>query len=96
MADDSKISIKITFWGDEVLEGLRLAPGVVVAIKGARVSDFDGVSLSASADSCSVYVDQVENAEFRRMSSWAKSVGVEQMQDMQCKTQNRQERMGGF
>jgi replication factor A1 len=45
LSDDSGVSISATVWGDQSLRG-DLEVGAVLAIKGAKVSDYGGKSLN--------------------------------------------------
>jgi len=49
IADDCKLSMNITFWGP-MAENLKVQEGQVVAIKGAKVSDFNGKSLNCGEE----------------------------------------------
>ena len=50
LTDDSGLSLMATFWGD-VAQMAGLEIGSVIAIKGAKVSEYGGKSLNVSSDS---------------------------------------------
>ena len=51
LLDDSHHQISLALWGDEFCEKFKhLKKGSIVAIKGAKVSDFGGHSLNAASD----------------------------------------------
>lgn len=50
MVDDSNCSIQITLWGENVCKRFVLQVGELIAMKAARVSDFNGKSLNYSDD----------------------------------------------
>ena len=50
LTDDSGLSLMATFWGDVAqMDGLEI--GNILAIKGAKVSEYGGKSLNVSSDS---------------------------------------------
>lgn len=54
LADDTGVGCMATFWGD-VAKDEGLKEGVIVAIKGAKVSDYGGKSLNVSSESSIEY-----------------------------------------
>lgn len=51
LADDSGVSIQLTIWGDEKARSTDFKENAVIAVKGVRVGDFGGKSLSTSSNS---------------------------------------------
>jgi len=49
MADDSNQSVGLTFWR-EAANDPALQIGTIIAIKGAKISSYGGVSLNVSLD----------------------------------------------
>jgi len=49
IADDSNISVNLTFWRDAAHDE-ALQVGTIIAIKGAKISSYGGVSLNVSFD----------------------------------------------
>ena len=61
----------MALWGDEFCEKFKhLRKGDLVAIKGAKVSDFGGHSLNAASDHAQLFTDLTENTTFNRLSEW--------------------------
>lgn len=51
MCDDSGVSLMATLWGD-CASWTEVREGVIMAVKGARTSDYGGMSLNISETSC--------------------------------------------
>lgn len=69
LADDSNCSINLTLWGDENCDKYAsLQTGQILAIKCARISDFGGKSLNASASS-QIFVD-LKHPDFEQIKAW--------------------------
>ena len=49
LVDETSYSIVVTLWG-EICEKSVLSPGDIIAISGARISDYGGKSLNAASD----------------------------------------------
>lgn len=78
IADESGVSITVTVWGD-FCRTLNAKPGMIVAFKQCRVSDYSGKSLNAS----STPTDIVLNAPHPRtaqIKKWYSSQTPEQIQ----------------
>lgn len=50
------MSLMATLWG-ELAKDSDIQPGTVIAVKGAKVSDFGGKSLNISKDTCTMEFD---------------------------------------
>ena len=60
MGDDvGSLSIMVTLWGNLANDD-RIQVGTVIAIKGAKVSDYGGKSLNVSTEACVVEFDPAE------------------------------------
>lgn len=53
IGDEGNVSIGVTLWGD-VCEAHDFLVGKIVALKGCRVSEYNGKSLNASSDTMDV------------------------------------------
>lgn len=67
--DTSSYSIEVTFWGEKAVKEIPL--NVVVAIRGCRVSDFNGKSLGTVQSSVIEYAPDLPEAS--RLTSWYES-----------------------
>lgn len=59
LIDDSYCSISLTLWGDMCERSITIQIGDVLAVKGARVSEFGGKSLNAADDHSVLYSNMV-------------------------------------
>ena len=66
--DDSGMSIMATFWGDAA--NIDLAVGSIIAIKGARVSTYGGLSLNVGSDHATVKVDPEGEPRYHELQKW--------------------------
>lgn len=73
LADDSGSKISLTLWGVEA-EQFNAPVGSVVAVKGARISDFRGKSLSATRNA-QVVIDPDEKTVHRLKGWWNATKG---------------------
>ncbi|CAI6100091.1 unnamed protein product [Clonostachys chloroleuca] len=72
LVDETGFSVRLTVWG-KTAENFEVQPESVVAFKGAKVSDFDGKSLSLlSSGTMSVHPD-IPDAH--RLQGWYESAG---------------------
>lgn len=69
LIDDSSFSISLTLWGDMCERSSSLNIGDVLAVKGARVSEFGGKSLNA-ADDHSVLFINMNHERCRALKLW--------------------------
>lgn len=69
LIDDSSYSISLTLWGDMCERSSALKIGDVLAVKGARVSEFGGKSLNA-ADDHSVLFINMNHERCRALKLW--------------------------
>lgn len=60
LLDTSSYSIEVTFWGDKAVT--EIDPNVVVAIRGCRVSDFNGKSLGTTHSSLVEFAPDIPEA----------------------------------
>lgn len=73
LIDDSGKTIKLTLWGNDA-EKFQHPKGTVVGVKGARLSDFNGLSLSATRAAV-VYTDPDE-PRAHRLKGWYQATGA--------------------
>ncbi len=81
LLDDSNAQIKVSIWGekaDEFVPKLQQTPHQVIGLKGVKVSDFNGRSLSGLTSS--VIMIEPELPETSRLHSWYKSGGASSTQ----------------
>lgn len=55
--DESSVSISITLWGEMCEKNNNFKKGDILAVKGARVSDFGGKSLNAAEDHATLFLN---------------------------------------
>lgn len=72
LGDDSCMSVRLTVWGDEAKNFVE-QPGQVIAAKGAKVSDWNGRSLSLL--SSSQLIISPDCADAHRLRGWYDSNG---------------------
>lgn len=68
IVDDTCYSVTVTLWGD-IIDKFPMNPGDLLAISGARISDFGGKSLNAASDHADVAVNPVHE-KARKLSYW--------------------------
>ena len=73
LIDDSSCSISLTLWGDMCERNSDLKIGDVLAVKGARVSEFGGKSLNA-ADDHSVLFTNMNHERCRSLKMWYENI----------------------
>lgn len=83
LVDDTGYSIRATLWGDKATQ-FDTNPGTVIAIKGAKVNDFNGRSLSLLNSSS--LIPSPDIPESHLMSGWYDSKGKNQ--DFQAQVDN--------
>ena len=66
--DCAGLSVGATVWGDLANE-TRIQPGTVMAVKGAKVSDYGGKSLNISS-ACTIEYDPKEQEETAELTAW--------------------------
>lgn len=77
LLDDSHHQISLALWGDEFCEKFKhLHKGSIVAIKGAKVSDFGGHSLNAASDHAQLFTDLVDNPNYDRVNKWYSKIAA--------------------
>ena len=69
LIDDSSCSISLTLWGEMCERSTNLQIGDILAVKGARVSEFGGKSLNA-ADDHSILFTNMNHERCRTLKSW--------------------------
>lgn len=72
VADDTCMSVRLTVWGDEA-KNFAEQTGQVVAVKGAKISDWNGRSLSLL--SSSQLIVSPDCADAHRLRGWYDSNG---------------------
>jgi hypothetical protein len=71
LLDDSQHHISLALWGDEFCEKYKdLRKGDILAIKGAKVSDFGGHSLNAASDHAQLFTNLHDNPAYKRLTEW--------------------------
>jgi replication factor A1 len=56
IADESELSIQISLWGSNA-HNSSYVTGQVLALRGARVSDYNGKSLNSGDEHSQIYID---------------------------------------
>lgn len=67
LVDDSAISVRVTLWGDQA-QDFAMTEGEILAVKAAKVSDFDGRSLSVTR--MSPMFPNPDDPEAFRLKGW--------------------------
>ncbi len=70
----------MTLWGNNATK-LVYAEGRVLAIKGARVSDYGGKSLNAGDEHSQVFLDPVGDLRCEKLYKWYASASPEQLKN---------------
>ena len=68
LVDETSCSIVVTLWGD-LCEKSTLTPGDIIALTGARVSDYGGKSLNSASDHAELQVNP-NHERARKLSMW--------------------------
>lgn len=76
LTDDSGLSLQATLWG-EVAQMNGLEVGTILAIKGAKVSDYGGKSLNISND-CTIEMDPEDQPRYHELYKWYNGGGKSQ------------------
>ena len=78
LGDDSKVSIKITLWGD-LCHAHDYTEGQVIAFKSCRVSDFRGKCLNASNDPQDCYAKNIRHKRAQELYVWNKNTSLDNL-----------------
>ena len=73
LIDDSGIDIQATIWGEQASRS-DIEVGSIIAIRGAKVSDYGGKSLNISDQ---IVVNPVQEQRYRDLTKWYNSGGKE-------------------
>ncbi len=57
IADDSKLAMNVTIWGQTAQITKELKEGMVVAFRNAKISDYNGKSLNCSDDATGICIE---------------------------------------
>lgn len=68
IADDSGLSIQLTLWGGHALND-KLKEGQILAVRGARVSDYGGKSLNAGDENSKIYIN-IDHKRTEQLRKW--------------------------
>jgi replication factor A1 len=79
IADESGLKIQLTLWGKNATR-LPFDEGRVIAIKGAKVSEYGGKSLNAGDEHSQLFLDPPGDKRCDELRKWYKSVTPEQLQ----------------
>lgn len=69
LIDDSSCSISLTLWGEMCERSTNLTIGDILAVKGARVSEFGGKSLNAADDHSILFIN-MNHERCRTLKTW--------------------------
>jgi replication factor A1 len=75
LCDHTLTSISLTLWGENMVEGVDVRKGDILAIKGARVSDFGGLSLNAADDHATVFIN-LKSPAAAQLRKWFSNSGA--------------------
>jgi hypothetical protein len=67
IADETNSSVTITLWGPNA--HIQIDPGMIVAFKNCRVSEYQGCSLNSSSDENSVKLN-IQHAKAQQIKKW--------------------------
>ncbi len=73
LIDDSYCSISLTLWGDMCERSVTMQIGDIIAVKGARVSEFGGKSLNAADDHSLLYTN-MQHDRIAQLRVWYDSL----------------------
>lgn len=68
LSDDTNISIGATIWG-EGCKDAKYVEGCIIAVKGARISDYGGKSLNIG-DNCVIEFDPQNEKRYQAIQQW--------------------------
>jgi hypothetical protein len=68
LVDESSYSIVVTLWGD-ICEKTHLTPGDIIALTGARISEYGGKSINAASDHADLILNP-NHERARKLSFW--------------------------
>ena len=69
LIDDSSCSISLTLWGEMCERNANLQIGDILAVKGARVSEFGGKSLNAADDHSILFIN-MNHERCKSLKTW--------------------------
>lgn len=79
LCDDNGISLMATLWGS-LAHARQVIEGTVMAIKGAKVSDYGGKSLNISEQACVIQFDPVDQPRSAELATWYAQNGKDSSQ----------------
>lgn len=85
LADETGVSVPVTFWGEICAElGNKMQEGEIVAIRGVRVSEYQGRCLNASSSIQDVFF-KPQHKRAQELLKWFKSKSTEEHgQNLRC------------
>jgi replication factor A1 len=76
ISDDTQTSVRLTLWGKQATDVLNLDSNPVIVVKSARVSDYNGRTLTTLSSSTVVYDPDIPKAH--TIKGWYESAGKNQ------------------
>jgi replication factor A1 len=71
ICDESGLAIQLTLWGRNATK-LQFQEGQVLAVRGARVSDYGGKTLNSGDEHSQIFVD-MNNKRTKELKEWYES-----------------------
>ena len=68
LADESGNSIALTLWGKNAVQE-NFDVGQVIAIRGAKVSDYNGKTLNSGHENSQIYIN-IEHKRTKQLQTW--------------------------
>lgn len=79
LCDDNGISLMATLWGT-LAHARQIIAGTVMAIKGAKVSDYGGKSLNISEQACVIQFNPIDQPRAAELAAWYEQNGKDNSQ----------------
>ena len=73
---DETAKMQVTMWSSNAT--LNYQMGKVIAIRGARVSDFQGKSLNSGEGNSCVFLEPKEQERYTQLNEWFKNIPMEE------------------
>jgi len=69
IGDDTNLSIQVTLWGETATK-LDLKPGMMIACKQCKISEFSGKSLNGSSNLSDYVIGNINHARATAIQKW--------------------------
>ena len=81
ICDESRVSIVVTLWGDDLCNCNDYARGQVIAFRSCRVSDFNGKTLNASSHPADLqFADNLNHPRAKQLKNWQEREALDRIE----------------